>query len=84
MKHAFISMLTFATTERPITIGAETYTLRLKPLACDPKLACGTVFVPRRFRGEVFKDGSRVGLFDRGCVGVCEDLEKTVERAVRK
>lgn len=80
----YIGLLVLAPTERPIQIGSEVYTLRLRPLACDPKLACGTPFVPRRFRGEVFKGEERVGLFDRPCVGVCEGLERTVERAVRK
>lgn len=74
-----------APTERPVVIGEEVYILRLSPLACSPGTACGTPFLPRRYRGEVFKDGKRVGMFDRPCIGdVCVGLEGTVERAVRR
>lgn len=79
------SRLILPTTERPVVVESEVYTLRLTPLACSPGTACGTPFLPRRYRGEVFKEGKRVALFDRPCVGdVCVDLEKTVERAVQK
>ena len=71
-------------TERPITIGDEVYTLRLTPLSCENKEGCGTPMIPRRFRGVVLKDGRMVGMFDRPCVGVCEGLEKTVERALKR
>lgn len=71
-------------TEREIKIGGETYTLRLKPLSCENTEGCGTPMIPRRFRGVVLKNGKQVGMFDRPCAGVCEGLEKTVERAVKK
>ena len=81
---AYAALLVFNhPTERPIQIGTETYTLRLTPLACDPKVPCGTPFVPRRYRGEVLKDGEVIGKFDRPCVGgVCEGMEGTVRRAI--
>lgn len=79
----FINFIFFGhAVTRPITIGSETYTLRLTSIPCDPKIPCGTVFRPRRYRGIVLKDGEVVGKFDRPCVGACEGLESTVIRAI--
>jgi len=71
--------------ERPVKVGQEEYILRLTPLVCESgKQVCGTKMLPRRFRGEVVKNGKVVGRFDKPCAEVCEDLERTVARAVRK
>lgn len=81
-----ISPLVLPTTERPYTVGPETYTLRVTPLPCATRQPCDTPFVPRRYRVEIKKDGVRLTYFEMPCVRGCEadKLARNVKRALHK